>query len=355
MPGGIGSHAYCLAKELSAKQYEVAVLTDKREGEPDQWNSFLEANSDISITGIRRRYLTVLTYLERVLAAHRLMLQSPDSIIYSGKFSVWLNAIMPRSRSVVVIHGSEIKQKGLSKTLFFYGLKRASRVICVSQFTKDQLKTWYPRIPEEKVSVINNGIDSSWFTPTSRTNCVNPDKLVLVTVGGIHRRKGQANVVRALPRILQQYPNATYHIVGLPNEKQDLLRLVKELNVVENVKFHHGLSDPEVKDLLSKSDVFIMLSEHLETGDFEGFGIALMEGMARGLPAIGSTNSGIADAIENGISGRLVDPKKTEEISTALSEIVRSYCAYSRNAANRAKGFEWKCQVQEYLNIIEHL
>jgi glycosyltransferase involved in cell wall biosynthesis len=96
-----------------------------------------------------------------------------------------------------------------------------------------------------------------------------------------------------------------------------------------------------------------MLSENLPNGDFEGFGIAILEANYLGLPAIGSKNSGIADAISNGYSGILVDPHNPTEIAEAIMIIMSDYSTYSKQARKHASNFLWKQKVQEYLSLLD--
>lgn len=354
MPGGIGNHAYCLAKELSRNQYSVTVATEPREQNAGDWEKFLEANRELNIIGIRRRQIIFLTYFMRFLKVYKLVRTNVyKAVIYSGKFSVWMNAVMPKTKSIVVIHGSEIKQKGFAKFLFQRGLKRAAKIVCVSAYTKSQLLANYQEIEDGKVYIINNGIDDKWFNFQVIEKNQEFSVVNLITVGGIHKRKGQFNVVRALPDIITAFPRIRYHSVGIPLEKAQLLDLVRKLRIENHVSFHHGLNDEQVTDVLKDSHIFMMLSEHLSNGDFEGFGIAIIEAMALGLPAVGSKNSGIADAISDKYSGRLVDPQNPQEIVSALGDVIKNYQEYSENAKTWAENFKWQHKIKEYQNLFD--
>lgn len=356
MPGGIGNHAYCLAQELARLKYSVTVLTEQREQQHGEWSEFVRSNPEIKIIGVRRKRIDLVTYFLRVLQFYKLLFQISDlTVIFSGKFPVWLSGIAPRRRSIVVVHGSEIKQTGYSKRWFEKGLQKADFIVCVSNYTKAQLISHYPNLDAAKIVIINNGFKSLLTADSTCEKEINLPRLNLVTVGGIHKRKGQFNVVEALPEIIKIFPDCRYHIVGLPLEKAELLNLIGNKKVTDHVSFYHGLSDTEVRERLKASDVFMMLSEHLENGDFEGFGIAIMEAMALGLPAIGTRDSGIADAIKDEFSGKLVDPKDTAEIVQALEEITKDYSRYSADAGSWAEGFQWKHKVTEYDSLIKRL
>ena len=355
MPGGIGNHAYCLAKELGRLGFGVTVLTEKREQRDGDWRRFVEANNELSIFGVPRNRVPAITYCHRVLKANMLVRKADwDAVVFSGKFPLWLNAILPRTRSIAVIHGSEIKQSGLFRHLFRHGLKKAETVVCVSEFTRGQLSKHYAGVGDQNVRTINNGIGNDWLASAPIDSRPEHD-VVLVTVGAVNRRKGQLNVIRAMPRILREFPDATYHIVGLPVEKACLIGAVDAHGLRSRIAFHDGPCDSEVRSLVAASHIFMMLSEHLENGDFEGFGIAVVEAMALGKPAIGSRDSGIADAIEDGHSGRLVDPRNADEVAAAVREIMDDYARYSANARAAAERARWKHRVNEYRLLIDQL
>ena len=73
-----------------------------------------------------------------------------------------------------------------------------------------------------------------------------------------------------------------------------------------------------------KSEIFIMMSEMTESGDVEGFGIAIIEANSLGLPSIGTLGSGIEDAIENNFSGVLVNNNQ-KEVYASVKKIIESY------------------------------
>lgn len=356
MPGGIGNHAHSLATEFRDSDFNVTVLTEHRQQSEGDWHEFAKDNQGINLIGIRRNFLVVFTYLARVIYSYRLVcLSHYHAVIFSGRFSVWLNGILPGTKSIIVVHGGELKQRAVAKLLFYNGLKRAKYIVCVSSFTRDQLLSHYKKLDASKIVVINNGIKNDWLLEKGNRKIPDLEKLNLITVGGIHRRKGQWNVIRVLPSILRCFPDTLYSVVGLPLEKDDLVAEIAANSLTEHVVFYHAMNDREVKDLVKTSHIFLMLSDYLANGDFEGFGIAAMEAMALGVPAIGTRNSGIADAIKDGYSGKLVDAKNTVEIANAVTEIMANYQFYSKNAKVWATGFQWRHKIREYRAVIEKM
>src|SRR5207244_836706 len=112
------------------------------------------------------------------------------------------------------------------------------------------------------ISVINNGIDLEEFeiynsVPISRLT----GEPVLVTVGSVTERKGQHNVIKALPLILKRYPKLRYHCIGLPVITKDLMVLAGKLEVSHAVTFHGVMERSQLFGALKSADIFIMLSD----------------------------------------------------------------------------------------------
>jgi phosphatidylinositol alpha-1,6-mannosyltransferase len=114
------------------------------------------------------------------------------------------------------------------------------------------------------------------------------------------------------------------------------------LGVSYALTFHGRLpAKTDVQRAYASADIFIMLSENQPNGDVEGFGIAILEANAMGLPAIGATGCGIADAISHN-SGILVDGDKPEEIALAVEKMMANYDAYSQGARQWAEQHNWE-------------
>lgn len=350
LPGGIGNHALHLALQFQKNEYEVTVVTDQRSKNLCADIDF-DTKLDVKVVRIKRKNPAVLTYINRIQKTFSLIRKN-QIIIASGKFPLWLVAFMslffPAKKFVAVLHGSELGAGGkIGKSLTRWSLKKYDKLIAVSNFTKQIALN---RQPSVAIHVINNGFAPKANTTSSESKT---SELAIITVGNVTSRKGQQNVIKALPELQKQFPDIVYHIIGLPTEKQKFSELAKQLNVEKSVIFHGALSDEALHKKLSESKIFCMLSDYLPNGDVEGFGIAVLEANHLGLPAIGSKNSGIADAIKDGFSGKLVNPHNPEEITQALTEIVNDYNRYSAQAKEWSENFRWENIIKAYLEVIE--
>lgn len=350
-PGGIGNHAFNLAGQLSRKNFKVSLLTDYRSSDLRKENEHDE-QLNFEIIRIQRYNFIFKTYIRRFLSYRKFIKKErPDVVIASGKFPLWLVAFgrsKPKLKKIAVIHGSEVNLKvKWQRKLTDLALKRFHRIIAVSNNTRSLIK----HLELDSVNVIPNGFDLQKFNIEHHEEAVQGSPS-LITVGNISERKGQHLVIQKLPYLLKTYPDIHYHMVGISSEKAKFLELAKSLAVEKHLTFHGVVSQARLVSLLSKSDIFVMLSEETKLGEIEGFGIAFLEANFMGLPAIGSKNCGIEDAINNYRSGILVDAKSISDFNTALSEILEHRDSYKMNAKEWALEHTWEQIVEHYIKLI---
>lgn len=353
-PGGIGHHAWNLANQLLMRGFEVAVYTDSRTSFLAEERKF-DAAVPFSVFRSQRGRWGRVGILHRAwLFARGIWAEGDGScLIASGKIALWLVALVSLfsscSKRIAVLHGSEINfPSGWKRRLSAWSLRRFHRIIAVSAFTAELALRIVPDAP---IEIIPNGyeVQKVKTSPNGRLSG-NP---ALITVGTVSPRKGQHNVVQALPQLRERFPGIRYHLVGLLQQWIPVEKLSRALGVENCVLAHGPLDDVEMVQALKGSHLFFMLSENQEDGDVEGFGIAIIEANACGLPAIGSRECGIEDAIADGYSGRLVDPKNVVEVVDAVEEIMANYETYSRNALEWAKRFTWDRVIHRYIEVIE--
>jgi phosphatidylinositol alpha-1,6-mannosyltransferase len=128
-------------------------------------------------------------------------------------------------------------------------------------------------------------------------------------------------VIRALPLIEKSFPIVKYLIVGSGEEHEALQRLALESGVGDNVIFVGEISNEERALYYAACDIFIMPNRKIGP-DIEGFGIAFLEASAAGKPVIGGRSGGTRDAIQEGLTGILVDGENVEAIAAAVIDLL---------------------------------
>ena len=344
LPGGIGNHALNLANYLSQNNIQVTVLADGRSSNDEDFDK----KNDFITERTKLKRIRLFMYVSRIFKAFVLS-KNTNNIILSGKFSIWLGGILSlvfKRNYIAVVHGTELNLNSILANKFTnYCLNRFTTIVSVSKYTQTFVLAERPN-----KLVINNG----FFIKDDLDEVAEKEgnTLELITVGRLSRRKGCFNVLRVLKTLKKSYPKLTYHLVGIPEEKDRFLKEATELGVLENIRIHGLVSETDKVSLIKQSDIFCMLSEEGETGDIEGFGIAILEANSLGVPCLGSRHTGIEDAICNNMSGFLVDPHDEKEIVTKIKTLKSDLSYYSKESIKWSENFKWETVIKSYLKLL---
>ncbi len=348
-PGGIGNHAYYLALYLSKHNYDVRVIADQRAVLNMEELAF-DATLPFTVQRIAIQMPRFLMYFNRIVKTF-LGFKAADYVIATGKFSLWNVAFCSLFYSrdtLAVIHGSEVNFKSaIIRKAVDLSLKQFHCIVAVSHYTKELVVHL-----NRDITVIPNGIDLERWSLDSTKQVPLSGSPILTTVGRVSTRKGQLQVITLLPEILKHYPNAHYHCVGIPTEAPAFLKHAHNLDVEKHVTFHGALPHADLQAVLSATDIFVMLSTESATGDVEGFGIAILEANALGIPAIGSENCGIADAIQHGVSGFLVDSQDASVFCDCMSTLLNRDELFKQQARVWAEQHDWNQIITRYIALI---
>jgi phosphatidylinositol alpha-1,6-mannosyltransferase len=143
----------------------------------------------------------------------------------------------------------------------------------------------------------------------------------LLSVARLTRHKGLDLGIRAVAQLANEYPDLAYAIVGSGEELPALERLARALGVADRVRFLLQVPDEDLPALYNCAELYLGLSRYLPER-VEGFGIALVEASASGVPVLAGKSGGIADAVQDGETGVLVNPENVDEICAAIRRLL---------------------------------
>jgi len=356
-PGGIGHHACNLAKYLNREGIETTILCESRSAATFSEELDYDAKLPFQVFRASRKSNTLSRYFQRIRELLKLSGAPAQTIIASGYWPLMIVGAakflgLRKQPTIYVAHALDVNPSNpLLKKVCHFLLARFGLLISVSAFTKQVL----PEFLQIKTKVILNGFDRERFDLEQPESAPLEGLPSLITLGSLTARKGQVNVVKALPEILKKFPEAHYHIIGIPVEKESLLSLATQLDVVSRVHIYGALEDEMMIRKLKGADVFMMLSNHTPDGDFEGFGIAILEAGYMGVPAVGSKGSGIEDAIEDRVSGYLVNPLQPKEVADAIEDIMKKEAYYRHGSQKHAESYTWDSVVLAYIKALQLL
>lgn len=242
---------------------------------------------------------------------------NPDLVHSNSRTTQVLGNLLSRSLNiphVFTCHGF-FKPK-LSRRLFPYW---GQAVIAISNEVKEHLIADL-KLDARNISVINNGIDTDNFGNFSARDNLRKDlgindSFLVGIIARLSDVKGHIYLIRAMRKVIENFPTAKLLIIGEGKMKNALIKEVDALAIKENVLFI-----PEVgntREMLSAMDVFVMPSLQ------EGLGLALMEAMAQGLAVVGSAVGGIKTLIQDRVNGLLVGPADVEGLAQSILELLK--------------------------------
>jgi len=204
-------------------------------------------------------------------------------------------------------------------------LRGARAIFAVSEYTRQLIIS--QGVSPNKVFRIPNGVDSSRFRPMEDVDWVRirhnlGGRKVILTLGRLDDYKGHDTVIRALPQVFKEVPQAVYLIVGRGPERRYLERLAEEAEVANHVIFAGYVPNEEVSSYYNACDLFVMVSREDEK-DFEGFGLVYLEANACRKPVIGGDSGGVHDAIIHERTGLLVEPQDADAVAQAIIRLLR--------------------------------
>jgi phosphatidyl-myo-inositol dimannoside synthase len=195
-------------------------------------------------------------------------------------------------------------------------LQQSDRVIAISQFTAKKA-TQVNGVTSDKIQVLYNCLDPQFEQVTPRqASADNLSMLTVARIGQAEHFKGHDMVIRALPRLLTQFPSLVYDVVGDGPGRVQLEEMARQMGISHAVRFHGVVSEVELKRYYANATLFIMPSAH------EGFGFVFVEAMSQGVPAIGGNQDATPEVIANEETGFLVDPASIDEIAEAATRIL---------------------------------
>ena len=217
----------------------------------------------------------------------------------------WLVARLKGAKLILQMHGVEAWPH--PSRLRRAAAEAADLILCVSRHTRACVVGWAAIAPERILLVSNTVADA--FAPGDgsalRAALGLDSKRVLLTVGRLDSRdryKGHDRVIEAIPDLVARGQDVIYVIIGEGDDRARLDDLARSAGVAERVRFLGAVSLQCLVEAYRMADLFLMPS----TG--EGFGIAYLEAMASGTPALGLNADGARDPLADG------------ELGTAVSE-----------------------------------
>ena len=259
--------------------------------------------------------------------------------------------------SFCLIHSKEINHSigsALNKRVL-NSIGKVKYIIANSNFTKNlAIKIG---IPERKIHIINPGCDDPIKVEEDfqrQAEEIYKDSFPkIITIARLDKRKNHQTVLMCIRNLKEKFPKIKYISVGDGEEKNNLVKLKKELKIEGEVIFLNKVDQKLKNALLKNSNLFLMPSISFKKS-VEGFGISFVEAASYGVGSIGGKHGGASDAIQNERTGLLCNGEDISEIYKNIIKFFENdrYKNYGLNALKFSENFRWNKVVKKYLNLI---
>jgi radical SAM protein with 4Fe4S-binding SPASM domain len=220
------------------------------------------------------------------------------------------------------------------------GLSSADAVLAVSRFSESLARSRGVR--SAVLHTIENGVDTSRFCPgprdlaLARRLSISDDDELVLTVSRLAPRKGHLTVLEAVAKLAARRPRLKFVFTGASTTlRVGLAQRAETLGIASRVVAAGIVPDAELPALYRLARVFALLTSDAED-DVEGFGVALLEAAASGLPTIASRTGGMPEAIVDGETGLLVPPGDAAAAAHAIERLLDD-AVFARRLAERGR------------------
>lgn len=207
-------------------------------------------------------------------------------------------------------------------------IQRALFVCCISHFCRSQGMVFSPMEKWNRLHIIHCGVDPAFYSPVRHDR---PGTRLLFT-GRLAAVKGLPVLLESLVSLKAKHPDLRLTVVGDGPDRSALEQMTRQLGLESHVKFVGYQSQAEVREQVQQTDVFVLPSFA------EGVPVVLMEAMAASVPVVTTRIAGIAELVEDGVSGYLVAPGDSVALAERISLLLADSELRSRfGAAGRVK------------------
>ncbi len=258
----------------------------------------------------------------------------------------------PELISVKISKEFKIK-KITSAHSYVTGLKHSSfksdKIICVSNSIRDYLINNY-RISKEKLVTIYNPVDQFQHLNLNsaeafkKENNITTEKKVLLFVGRINKDKGYDTLIKSLYLLIEQNKNVVLIMIAQKNDKE-----IKFNFLIKNKKIIYLSPEKNINYLYSIADVVLLPSR------IEPFGLVMIEAGSFKKPFIGGNTGGIAEFIEDGKNGLLVDPENPEQLAEKIIYLLNNPDVGKMLGENLYEKVTRLCDYNNYFNEIDKI
>lgn len=350
-PGGVANHISRLDEHIRSQGHDVQILTPS--------SAPVETLGQPNVTVIGRPIpIPTSGSMARIALSPRLFLKV-RKVLETENFDLLHihEPLMPglpltvlrlaKCPTIGTFHAFANKKRAYRYSMFLLTrwTARLNARIAVSAPAKQFASSYFPG----QYEIIPNGIDAQHFSKTAKPISNYQDgKLNILFVGRMEKRKGLRYLLRAYSRLKWSFPDCRLIVVGPGELDEESASLIAERGL-EDVCLEGMVPYDQLPAYFQTADIFCSPA----TGE-ESFGIVLLEAMAAGTPIVASNIPGYASVVDDGVQGRLINPKNEEDFANILHELLldqNKRDELGKNGQKKAKNFDWNIVANTVLDF----
>ncbi len=266
-------------------------------------------------------------------------------LVHAHLFPSMYIALLSNSIKIVTEHNPYYRRRDIRVIRFFESIafKRFSNVVCISEGVKqafNNIVNW----TDNRAVVINNGVRLARFPMEAKSMEISPNKFRIGMVGRLVAQKDISTLIYAVSKLGVDFE---LHLAGDGELREALVAKSVELKVQDQVFFHGQLKD--IPKFLSSLDVYI------QSSNWEGFGLAVVEAMASGLPCIATNVAGLNDIVHQNYLFEVGDVNHLCNLVSQLKNDVDIYNRQSELSVIRATEYSIDTSAKNHTGLYQKL
>lgn len=244
--------------------------------------------------------------------------------------------------------GLKTIQRKIEKMISTRSLRNASRVLVSNEPTKEIMKSYYS-VEEEKISIVPNGVDLSFFRPAKK----DPKKLVFS--GVMYHHRGLDMLLESAPAVIKQVPDVRFVLLGDGPEMNELQNIVKKNNLESNIEIKGWVERQNIPTYLSDASIGIGPLKRTTVTE-NALPIKVLEYMASGLPIIAKTGTLPNDVLINNENGYFVE--NSSDLSKNIIKLLKNpelVEKMGKISFDMVQKFSWEKIVKSIMKIYEQI
>jgi len=230
--------------------------------------------------------------------------------------------------------------------------ENATLTVTISRYSAQKIRQFYG-VDEKKIRIVPNGVDTQKFQPSKDCETIMhqigvDSKLCVLFVGRLIPRKGLTYLIEAAKRIVKEYSQTIFLIVGDGPQRPHLISILEKADLLGNFVFLGDVNERVLPALYNCADVFVLPSIQ------EGQGIALLEAQAAAKPVVAFDVGGVREAIVDKETGLLTKPD-SRELAGAIMKLLASWSLREKMGGNGRKlvvdKFSWDVCAKKMLKV----